>query len=44
MPICTIFMQMFAPHLTKDLIDAAAATADNRELETLFEKMRVPNC
>jgi LysR family transcriptional regulator, cys regulon transcriptional activator len=38
------FMQMFAPHLTKDLIDAAAATKDNRELETLFEKMSVPNC
>lgn len=37
------FIQMFAPHLTKDLIDAAAGTADNQELETLFEKMKVPD-
>ncbi len=37
------FIQMFAPHLSKELIDTALATADNRELDTLFTKINVPS-
>ncbi len=37
------FIQMFAPHLTKELIDKAQATVDNRELETLFDSIDVPS-
>ncbi len=37
------FIQMFAPHLTKELIDKAQATVDNRELETLFDAIDVPS-
>lgn len=36
------FIQMFAPHLTKQLIDTATATVDNRELDALFETMEIP--
>jgi LysR family cys regulon transcriptional activator len=36
------FIQMFAPHLDKNLIDEAAATADNQALNVLFDSMNIP--
>ncbi|MGK0297332.1 MAG: LysR family cys regulon transcriptional activator [Gammaproteobacteria bacterium] len=37
------FIQMFAPHLDKNLIDEAAATADNQALNALFSGMNIPS-
>lgn len=37
------FIGMFAPHLTRELIDQAA-TADNQRLESLFAGMKIPSC
>lgn len=36
------FIQLFAPHLTRALIDQAMALRDRREVEALFEKVRLP--
>lgn len=37
------FIQLFAPHLKRDLIDRAAATADNEQIEQLFEGIKLPS-
>lgn len=37
------FIQLFAPHLKRDLIDRAAATADNDQIEKLFEGVKLPS-
>lgn len=37
------FIQLFAPHLKRDLIDRAAATADNDQIEKLFEGIKLPS-
>lgn len=36
------FIQLFAPHLKRELIDRAAATTDNEQIEKLFEGMKLP--
>ena len=35
------FINMFAPHLDRNLIDEAAATSDNQELESLFKDITI---
>ena len=36
------FMEMFAPHLTRDLVQAVTATASNAEAEELFARIELP--
>ncbi|MCH8174540.1 MAG: HTH-type transcriptional regulator CysB [Proteobacteria bacterium] len=36
------FMEMFAPHLTRDLVQAVTATASNAEAEELFAGIELP--
>lgn len=36
------FIQIFAPHLERDLIDRAAITTDNTEVESLFLDVKIP--
>lgn len=36
------FMEMFAPHLTRDLVQAVTATASNAEAELLFARIELP--
>ncbi len=36
------FMELFAPHLDRDLIDAAAGCANQEEVDTLFSKIALP--
>ncbi len=36
------FMELFAPHLDRDLIDAAAACANQEEVDQLFSKIDLP--
>ncbi|MCU0735670.1 MAG: HTH-type transcriptional regulator CysB [Methylotetracoccus sp.] len=36
------FIQLFAPHLTRDLVDHAMALRDRRAVESLFEKVPLP--
>lgn len=36
------FIQLFAPHLKRDLVDQAAALSDSDQIEKLFEGIRLP--
>jgi len=36
------FMRLFAPHLTRDLVDQAMALRERREVEALFENITLP--
>jgi LysR family transcriptional regulator, cys regulon transcriptional activator len=36
------FMQLFAPHLTRDIVDRAIAVRDKHDLEGLFEPIELP--
>ena len=38
------FMEIFAPHLTRDRVDAAVAAADKDEIEKLFAPLNLPSC
>lgn len=37
------FIEMFAPHLSKDVVDAAMQTSSRLELEELFSQIRLPH-
>ena len=37
------FISMFAPHLSRDMIDAAASTADIQALDAMFSEMEIPS-
>ena len=36
------FMERFAPHLTRDLVDKALAMKSNYEVDQLFENIQLP--
>ncbi|MGL4351281.1 MAG: HTH-type transcriptional regulator CysB, partial [Plesiomonas shigelloides] len=36
------FMQRFAPHLTKDLVNTAISLRSNEEIEEMFEDIKLP--
>lgn len=36
------FMQLFAPHLTREIVDQAMSLRNPRELETLFSRLSLP--
>lgn len=36
------FIRLFAPHLSRELVDAAAALTDSEQIEKLFEAMKLP--
>lgn len=36
------FIQRFAPHLTRDVVDTAVALRSNEEIETMFQDIKLP--
>ena len=36
------FIQRFAPHLTRDVVDAAVALRSNEEIEVMFKDIKLP--
>ena len=38
------FMEIFAPHLTRERVDAAVAAADKEEIDRIFEQVTLPAC
>lgn len=38
------FMEIFAPHLTRERVDAAIAAADKEEIDRIFEQVTLPAC
>ena len=38
------FMENFAPHLTRERVDAAVAAADKEEIDRIFEQVTLPAC
>ncbi len=36
------FIQRFAPHLTRDVVDAAVALRSNEEIEAMFKDIKLP--
>ncbi len=38
------FIQLFASHLTRDVIDSACASTTNAELDEMFAKVKIPVC
>jgi len=38
------FMEIFAPHLTRERVDAAIAAGDKEEIERIFEPVTLPSC
>jgi LysR family cys regulon transcriptional activator len=38
------FIQSFAPHLTRDRVEAAMAASGRHEVEAIFEGIELPRC
>lgn len=36
------FIQRFAPHLTRDVVDTAVALRSNEEIEAMFQDIKLP--
>jgi LysR family cys regulon transcriptional activator len=36
------FIQRFAPHLTRDVVDMAIALHSNEEIEAMFQDIKLP--